>query len=193
MPIRKILMQQRLPIELSKKDIAWARQSARQSHQRWAEKAGHYPNKLGSHLLGKVGELAVGRFLQRHQIDFAPHFQHPEREKLSDLEANGVRIEVKTWRARYWDDLGRCIAVNQREQLEAKADVIVWCVVTVEEKTIQQIAIAGWSDLADIWGAPVRKTGKGTMRKVENYQLGSDNLRPLGKLIVRLRNTSKSS
>ncbi len=180
-------IQKHYPIDLSDTDIEWARKSARHSHNRWASKAGHYSNKLGSHLLGKLGELAVGRFLERHQITFAPHFQHPEREKQCDLAASTVRIEVKTWRARYWPELGRCIAVNQRTQLEAKADVIVWCVVTVKEKTIQQIAIAGWSELADVWEAPIRQTGKGTMRKVENYQLAPSTLRPLGRLLIKIR------
>lgn len=180
-----------LNIQLSEKDVAWARKSAAQSHQRWASKAGHYPNKARSHLIGKLGEIAVGKFLQQHHITFAPHFQYPNREARCDLEVQNtkrnLRIEVKTWHRQHWRDLGRCVAVKQREHLVHKADLIVWCVLAETEATALPVSIAGWTPIEQVWEAPVRKTGTGTMRRVENYQLETAALCSLGRLIVEIR------
>jgi hypothetical protein len=181
-----------LHITLDIKDVHWAADSAALSAGRWAQQAGHYTNYLTSHFKGKLGELAVEKFLLEKGYKLDSHFRFADRENLSDIviKVRGYRdvcrVEVKTWDARYWAELGRCIAVDQYEKIKKKADQIVWCVAEagdfealLKSPAPISIALMGWSWTADVVNAPVRLTGTDKMRKVENYQLGENDLHPM--------------
>ena len=126
-----------------------------------------------------------------------PHFRFSDREELCDLEITApfsCRIEVKTWSMEHWPLLGRCVAVEQFPALEKKADRVLWCLVErLEAQTPENllslphlcIELAGWSTLADIKTAPIRKTGTGAMRKVNNYQLDLDKLRNIETFLLQ--------
>jgi hypothetical protein len=174
---------------ISIEEITWAADSAARSAERWSQQAGHYTNYLTSHFKGKLGELAVEKFLLGKRFKLDSHFRFTDRENLSDIviKVRGYRevcrVEVKTWDARYWAELGRCIAVDQYEKIKKKADQIVWCVAEADDfeallKSPAPISIAlmGWSWTADVVNAPVRLTGTDEMRKVENYQLNESDL-----------------
>jgi hypothetical protein len=174
---------------ISIEEITWAADSAARSAERWSQQAGHYTNYLTSHFKGKLGELAVEKFLLGKRFKLDSHFRFTDRENLSDIviKVRGYRevcrVEVKTWDARYWAELGRCIAVDQYEKIKKKADQIVWCVAEADDfeallKSPAPISIAlmGWSWTADVVNAPVRLTGTDKMRKVENYQLNESDL-----------------
>jgi hypothetical protein len=117
-----------LRISLDIKDVHWAADSATLSAERWSQQAGHYTNYLTSHFKGKLGELAVEKFLLEKGYKLDSHFRFADRENLSDIviKVRGYRevcrVEVKTWDARYWAELGRCIAVDQYEKIKKKAD-----------------------------------------------------------------------
>ncbi len=170
-------------------DVEWAIQSANTSIKKWSKQVGYYNNHFDSHFKGKLGELAVEKYLNEKGYDLDSHFRFLERENLSDLViklkkyTNICRIEVKTWNVKYWTELGRCIAVNQYPDLKKKADLILWCTVDVDkmEPLIKSpstvpVMIMGWSKVEEIGNAPVKDTGTGAMRKVKNYQLDEADL-----------------
>lgn len=184
-------------VELSTEDVIWAIQIAQESISRWEGQRGYYNNRLESHFTGKLGELAVEKFLLAGNFKIDSHFRFSERENLADIVVKinrykkVKRVEVKTWSEQYWQELGRCISVEQYLGLKNKSDLIIWCMVNEDEvkeltdfpKPIN-VNLAGWSDLADVLNAPVKKTGLGGMRKVENYQLAEADLRELSSLFI---------
>jgi hypothetical protein len=173
-------------IELSLADAQWAAETARASFERWESQQGYYNNRLNSHLKGKLGEIAVEKFLLGQKLKLDSHFRFADREKLADIvvKIKGykkvTRLEVKTWSKIYWHDLGRCIAVDQYPDLKKKADVIVWCI--VDDKQILdasmpvKVLLAGWSKIEEVLNAPIQLTGLDNMRKINNYQLAETDL-----------------
>jgi hypothetical protein len=173
-------------IELSVADVQWAAETARASFERWESQQGYYNNRLNSHFKGKLGELAVEKFLLDQKLKLDSHFRFADREKLADLvvKIKGynkiARLEVKTWSLNYWQELGRCIAVDQYPDMKKKADVIIWCL--LDEKQILdasmpvKVILAGWSKIDEVLKAPIKLTGKDNMRKVNNYQLDETDL-----------------
>ncbi len=174
-------------IELSLADVQWAADTARSSFERWESQQGYYNNRLNSHFKGKLGEVAVEKFLLDQKLKLDSHFRFSDRENLADIvvKINGykkiARLEIKTWSKNYWHDLGRCIAVDQYPDLKKKADIIVWCV--VDEKMILdapvKVLLAGWSKMDEVLNASIKLTGLDNMRKVNNYQLAESDLRDM--------------
>jgi len=177
-------------IELSIADTQWAWEVARSSFAKWESQQGYYNNRLNSHFKGKLGEIAVEKFLLDQKLKLDSHFRFPEREKLADIvvKINGykkiARLEVKTWSKNYWQELGRCIAVDQYPDLKKKADIIIWCVVDVQKildasasaPAPIKVLLAGWSKIDEILKAPIKLTGLDNMRKIQNYQLAESDL-----------------
>jgi hypothetical protein len=180
-------------IELPAADIQWAAETARASFTRWESQRGYYNNRLNSHFKGKLGELAVERFLLGQNLKLDSHFRFPDREKLADIvvKVRGytkiLRLEVKTWSRNYWQELGRCISVEQFPDLKKKTDAVIWCVTDAEAVTDGpvpvKVLLAGWSAMDDISKAPIKFTGLENMRKVENYQLAESDLREVKRLM----------
>ncbi len=190
-------MSKAVEIPLTIEDAAWAIDSAKSSIEKWSEREGYYNNRLASHLTGKLGELAVEKYLLENGYKLDSHFRFPDRENLSDIvvKLRGYsrirRLEVKTWSANYWAELGRCISVEQYPDLKKKADIILWCVAGLKDvepllKDPQElkVSLAGWSTVAEITNAPVKDTGIGGMRKVKNYQLLETDLRSMSEFMI---------
>jgi hypothetical protein len=180
-----------LEIELPVVDVKWAVEIARTSFARWENQRGYYNNRLNSHFKGKLGELAVERFLLNQNLKLDSHFRFHDREKLADIvvKLRGykkiLRLEIKTWSGDYWRELGRCISVDQFPDLKKKADVVVWCVADVNATTDApaKVLLAGWSTMDEIAKAPIRFTGLDNMRKVENHQLAETDLHEMSGLV----------
>lgn len=178
-------------IELLIPDVQWAAETARSSFARWENQRGYYNNRLNSHFKGKLGELAVEKFLLDQSLKLDSHFRFPDREKLADIvvKIRGynkvLRIEVKAWSGNYWQELGRCISVDQFPDLKKKADAVVWCVVDVDAAVDApaKVLLAGWSTMDEIAKAPIQFTGLDNMRKVENHQLAETDLREMSGLV----------
>ncbi|MCJ7433099.1 MAG: hypothetical protein MUO77_06385 [Anaerolineales bacterium] len=186
-------------VELTIEDVQWATEIARSSFARWASQPGYYNNRLGSHFKGKLGELAVEKFLLDQKLQLDSHFRFSDRENLSDIVVKInryktiARLEVKTWSSNYWRDLGRCVAVEQYPDLKKKADIIIWCLVNVVDikKVLEnpmplKVTLAGWSKIGEVAKAPIRLTGLDGMRKVENYQLAGTDLHPMGEILSNI-------
>jgi hypothetical protein len=177
-------MENRCEIELSIADVQWAADTARSSFERWESQQGYYNNRLNSHFKGKLGEIAVEKFLLTQKLKLDSHFRFPDRENLADIviKIKGykkvARLEVKTWSKNYWQDLGRCIAVDQYPDMKKKADMIIWCL--VDEKQISdapvKVLLAGWSKMEEVLKAPIKLTGLDNMRKINNYQLAETDM-----------------
>jgi len=190
--ISELMENKSCEIELSIADVHWAAETARSSFERWESQQGYYNNRLNSHFKGKLGEIAVEKFLLDQKLKLDSHFRFSDREKLADIvvKISGykkiARLEVKTWSKNYWLDLGRCIAVDQYPDLKKKAGVIVWCV--ADEKQISDasasapvtVLLASWSKMDEVLSAPVKLTGLDNMRKVNNYQLAETDLHEMG-------------
>ncbi len=180
-------------IELSIADAQFAADTARSSFERWESQQGYYNNRLNSHFKGKLGEIAVEKFLLDQKLKLDSHFRFANRENLADIvvKIKGykkiARLEIKTWSKNYWQDLGRCIAVDQYPDLKKKADMIIWCM--LDEKQILdapapvKVLLAGWSKMEEVLNAPINLTGLDNMRKVNNYQLAESDLRDMGSFL----------
>ena len=189
-------MDETTKILLESTDVYWAIQSASASIKKWSRQTGYYNNRFDSHFKGKLGELAAEKYLLEKGYKLDSHFRFPDRENLSDLVikikryTEVCRIEVKTWDARYWFELGRCIAVEQYSDLKKKADVILWCVIDLKDVEMLlenpkevTVSLMGWSKIEEIATASVKDTGIGGMRKVKNYQLLETNLHSISEFM----------
>ena len=184
----------KLEIELPVPDVHWAAETAHSSFAKWESQRGYYNNRLNSHFKGKLGELAVERFLLDQKLKLDLHFRFADRENLADIvvKIRGyikiLRIEVKTWSRDYWQELGRCISVDQFPDLKKKADVVIWCVtdadVVADIPVPVKVLLAGWTKMDEIAKAPVKFTGLDNMRKVENYQLAESDLHEMSSFTL---------
>ena len=176
-------------------DVKWAADAAHASIEKWSQRDGYYNNRLASHLTGKLGELATEKYLLENGFKLDSHFRFPERENLCDIVvkiknySQVRRLEVKTWSASYWMELGRCIAVDQYPILKKKADLVLWCVLApvdmdelIKSPSPLVVSLTGWSTVEEVSGAAVKATGSGGMRKVTNYQLDEKDLHPFAEL-----------
>jgi hypothetical protein len=180
-------------IELPVANVQWAAETARSSFARWESQRGYYNNRLNSHFKGKLGELAVEKFLLDQKLKLDSHFRFADRENLADIvvKIHGykkiLRLEVKTWSRDYWKDLGRCISVDQFPDLKKKADVVVWCVTDADAiagtAAPIKILLAGWSTMDEISKAPIRLTGLDNMRKIQNHQQVESDLHEINSLM----------
>lgn len=190
-------MGEAIKILLETSDVKWAVNAASASIEKWAGQAGYYNNRFDSHFKGKLGELAAEKYLLENGHKLDPHFRFLDRENLCDLVikikryTEVRRLEVKTWDAKYWPELGRCISVEQYPDLKKKADIILWCVIDLKDvETLLKnpqgvtVSLTGWSTIAEITNAPVKDTGIGGMRKVRNYQLLETDLRPMSEFMM---------
>jgi len=181
-------------IEIPATDVQWAAETARSSFAKWESQRGYYNNRLNSHFKGKLGELAVERFLLDQKLKLDSHFRFPDRENLADIvvKIRGykkiLRLEVKTWSRDYWQELGRCISVDQFLDLKKKADLVIWCVTGADAIADMlspvKVMLVGWSTMDEISKAPIKFTGFDNMRKVENYQLAEADLHEMGNLVL---------
>ncbi len=170
-----------------------------QSIAKWRNVRGHYNNSLRSHLIGKIGEIATETWLRATGLALTPHYRDLSREQLCDISVNRadgseIRIEVKSWFSEYWPDLGRCIAFDQYEALRRKCDLVIWCVLPNPIPVIETndydkyiVEVGRWSTLEDIKTAPRVWTGRGSMRKIYNYQLDETSLRNSESLLKLLK------
>jgi hypothetical protein len=184
-------------LDLSPEQIVHARHLAGASHDQFqfAKARGHYPNARRTHIIGKLGEIGAHAYLCDEGFRCDATYADASRVSQCDIIVNDVlRVEIKTWSACHWHDLGRCIAVKQLEDVKRKCDIVLWCVVSANDLDPEQgapgdscsVRLAGWSEVGDIADAPVRKTGYGNMRKVMNYQLDESDLRDIPSLHERL-------
>ena len=150
----------------------------------------HYEDSPNSHLVGAAGEGACEELFRQLGLDlcFRWRIENSDR-KHCDMDPLGVRLEVKTWTEKWWDEgYGPAIAATQWEKLWAppkKCQAVVWCTADNQFRTNQLVTIRGWSIEADFHGIEPVETSCGRHR-VWNYCLPRERIRPLEALVRRV-------
>ena len=120
-------------VTLNRNQIDDAIQLGQTSLSRFAGVPGRYSNTFNSHTLGRFGEIGVASLFEANGYTVLPHYRDLASLKMCDVEVLGSlpysRLEVKTWGAANWQDLGRCIHVGQLAKIQESADAVVWCTV----------------------------------------------------------------
>ena len=157
---------------------------AEASFQKYSKVFGHYRNTTNSHLVGRLGEFATYTHLKNQGLNPIPHFLELNKIQNCDIDSRVGRIEVKTWKAEFWDDWGRCVSVSQLASVKRKADLIIWCVADEIESDTPKIEFKGWSEVSDIENLEPKMTGKES-RQIYNYQFDEASLNSIDSLITR--------
>jgi len=184
--------------QLNQTEINEACDLAQETFNKWKAVGGHYINHWRSHLIGKLGELAIEKSLNEKGIRFEPHFRDEDQYRACDISVafpgSVMRLEVKCWPEENWDDLGRCVARSQVDAIEKKADCVVWSILRTgsrfdsNEMRVRrllglEVTAFGWSTIDDVRSAPIRFTGRAERPKVENHQLDDNAIRPFSVLL----------
>ena len=168
---------------ISSDQFKLAEKLAVETFARFSRTKGHYNNTSNSHLRGKIGEIATSTALQELGFKVEDTYTDLDRMSEADLVISGnLRIDVKTWNAEHWNEMGRCISVDQIGKLERKADIIIWC---ISPKTLNpgiSVSVAGWNKVSEVRQAPRRLTGPQNGRKVENFQFEIGGIRDIEDL-----------
>jgi hypothetical protein len=167
-------------VELTQAEVREAQDMAAATHGRYAGQAGHYRNLARSHLLGKLGEVAVEKWLRSAGLQPDAAYRDPTRDREPDLLLNGDGVEVKTWRPDTWDEWGRCVTPAQASGVARKSRAIVWAVARDEADPVT-VELVGWSTPEDVVSTDPRPTGP-AYRPVMNHQVEMENLRDLAEL-----------
>jgi hypothetical protein len=176
-------------LTLASSDYELAVLLAEETFKAYEGKRGFYGNSLDRHLVGKLGEVALDRYLIARSLVTDPAYADRSRESQADILTAGARIEVKTWQARYWPGLGRCVAVGQLPSIRRKADLVAWLSVANVKDPASAIVFHGWSTIDEIAAAPIRYTGQ---QQVENHQVEDESLRPPRELMTLLSDASEA-
>lgn len=168
-------------IELTAEETALAKRLAEETYQRYRGEPGHYRNLPRSHLLGKLGEVAVESWFRSEGVDPDPAYRDPERAREPDLVVDAGGIEVKCWRPETWPEMGRCVTPAQIRGIRRKSVAIVWGVVEDEREPVR-VELVGWSTPEDVAATEVRATGP-DYKPVVNHQVDAAGLRDLQELL----------
>lgn len=104
----------------------------------------------------------------------------------ADLHLGGSRAlsASKRMECAFWQNLGRCVAVNQMPDIRAKADVVIWCVTPQSIVPGVSVEIVGWNTVAEIARLPPVCTGLVVgNRQVHNHQVPIEQVRPFADLV----------
>lgn len=174
-----------LEISLNESEVADAITLAEATLARYATRYGYYRNTLNSHLLGRLGEVAVDNWLKAFS-NCEALYRDSMDDARCDLLANGKRLEVKTWNPKYWHAWGRCVAVRQFPAIQAKADLIIWCTAAPRTEPPATVTVHGWNYVNDISNINPTWTGP-TGREVHNFQVPLDSIRQISDLELQLK------
>lgn len=147
-----------LSVALTKAQVVDARRRARVSAQAFAEVTGHYPNTLSRHFTGKLGEIGTETWLGLQGLSVDAVFRNPTRLAEPDLKVGKRGIEVKSWRAHNWAELGRCVDPAQLLWIRTRAVAILWCVVEEGPQGVE-VRVAGWSTPDEVGATKIVATG----------------------------------
>ena len=167
-------------VVLSPADVAEARRFAEETYEQFQGQSGQYGSTPEKHLLGKLAEIAVDKWLRERGVSPDATFREARRYKEPDLVVGGHGIEVKSWRPHTWEEWGRCVTPNQAKSMRRKSAAVVW--VIVDEDADPVVAdLVGWSTPDDILDTDVRPTGP-AYRPIVNHQIAIDEMRELETL-----------
>lgn len=107
-----------------------------------------------------------------------------ECRKLTCIWEARALSASKRMECAFWQNLGRCVAVNQMPDIRAKADVVIWCVTPQSIVPGVSVEIVGWNTVAEIARLPPVCTGLVVgSRQVHNHQVPIEQVRPFANLV----------
>jgi hypothetical protein len=180
-----------MKVTLNRTQIELAISLGEQTLARYIAAYGEYNNTFNSHTKGRFGEIALETVFLAKGRTVISHFMNPASDPLCDMEVspgNLRRLEVKTWSEAHWDNLGRCMSINQTKKLAQKADAVIWCTVPLPNLNGRsdldgyqaiEVTLVGYSLPSDVTSAPVSFTGEPNMRKIKNHQVDQSLIRPI--------------
>lgn len=138
----------------------------------------HYVGLVAEHaswlLFNEIEDL-IGR-----DLNIDPAFQSDKREAECDLYVNNLRIEVKGIKYGSWLRFGPCISTRQLDNIEKKADVVLWALYNERR---QEFSFEGFNFVKQIRALPTLVTGAEGRPQIENYPV-LDIIKPLQELIL---------
>lgn len=96
-------------VRLSSAEKHDASSLADETYALFRKRQGFYPNTLASHLKGKLGEVAVEKWLRASGVEVEAPFRDISQTRREDIRTGGIRLEVKTWDDKTWLTMGRCV------------------------------------------------------------------------------------
>jgi len=154
------------------------------TYEKFKSFGGRYPNKLSSHRLGKLSEIGTDAWAHWMGLQVDSAYSDLGRLREADLIIGSYRIEIKSWADWTWEGMGRCIRPAQMASIRAKADAVLWTVVS--ETTVGvEVKIEGWSTPEEVAAEPITVTGPPHLR-LENHQVSINQMRPLDLLLELL-------
>ena len=168
---------------ISTEQFKLAEKLAFETFARFSRAKGHYNNTSNSHLRGKIGEITTSTVLQ--ELGFKVENTYTELDRMSEADlviSGNIRVDVKTCNVEHWNEMGRCISVDQIGKLEKKADIIIWCISPNNLAPGISVTVAGWNKVSEVRQAPRRLTGPQNGRKVENFQFEVNGIRAIADL-----------
>ncbi len=172
-------------VELTPDESSVATRLAEATHQRYSAASGHYRNLPRSHLVGKLGESAVEKWLRSERFDPDPAYRDPEREREPDLLVERCGLAVKCWRPDTWASMGRCVVPAQMPSMQKKIQAIVWGIVEDERQPVR-VELAGWSTPDEVAATEPRPTGP-NYKPILNHQMNLESLLEMSDLVEFLR------
>jgi hypothetical protein len=164
-------------VELSEADYAEARGLADASMAKWGHvERVHYRTTLSGQLVGRMGEMAVFRWMEGQGGRPLACFRDADNDGLADVIEDEDYVEVKTWSEDTWVKWGRCVRPAQLPSLRRKANLIVWCFAWRLPNPAHRVTLAGWSRVEDIEALPITLTGP-PEQQLANHQMPLDALR----------------
>lgn len=145
----------------------------------------HYENTPAKHQIGKLGEAGVEEWLRRAGVEVDAVFRDLDREGECDLVVAGVRIEVKSWTAEYWEPWGRCATPAQIPWIADKADLILWITVA-RANDRATIRVQGWSKPAEVGTYSPTYTGP-KWKPIRNRQVPLDRMHSPSELLAAIK------
>jgi hypothetical protein len=143
-------------------------------------------NHPHSHYVGLVAEHASWVLFNEIEellgmdLNIDPAFQNEKREAECDLYVNNLRIEVKGIKYGSWLKFGPCISTRQIDNIEKKADVVLWALYNERR---QEFSFEGFNFVSEIRALPTLVTGAEGRPSIENYPV-LDIIKPLQDLIL---------
>jgi hypothetical protein len=169
---------------LSNADERRAVALAAELHARFEAMPGRFKNNPSTLRLAKLGEVGAACWLVSRRLKHTEMFSDPARHAESDMIVSGLRVEVRSWSAKHWNEMGRSVDPEQLPMLNRTIDVVLWATLDNASGSTQFEA-RGWSRLRDIETAPITVIGP-PWNKTRVRQLNPHQLQPMSVLLTAL-------
>lgn len=139
-------------IALNGSEITYAEELA-------SQKSSESKQGYDSAFTGSLGKLSAEKFLKQYNWEINPKFRDPTNSTGNDIQISHLRVTVRSWKEKNWDDWGRCVPLEQKAVLPQNSDLIIWVTIDIQSADAAVGTIRGfnWTEQIATW--PQRQTG----------------------------------